>query len=786
MTTATSFFDKKFINSYKSTIRRTSSLGIFYTVCMIAMVPLMYLLQVLSIDQQLLAEGYRYYFMGYGSAYTGISAVALIMLASIVPIVVGVNIFSYMHNRSATDVFHGLPVSRGKLFSANYLAGVTIINIPIIISFLMIIAIGACNSGIYVDSMGIGGFAPMKMLAEMLCWIVMTTSIFTITSFVAVICGTGFDTAVLSLAACGVMPVILLVTRALAETMLLGFNDNYTWGVLALEKMVYFSPFTTMIPHFEDNWGSDVVNSSYTMWGGVGTTFTAIAVWFVISVVLFFAAMMIYKKRKSEIAGRTTASSLLNKVIQYIVVYVVGSLFGLALWGMFDSKPLYLLGVIIGGGLAFVTFEAVTARGFKSFPKAFKHMGISVGITLLLGLAIMTGFFGYQNRIPQTSELQAVTINYNGRYQGKTFIRGEDYNLGKNDYQRREDMNYELLDTTLTDEASIEIVRSFHKAIIDEKSSIFAKKVPWDNSLQYNPIITYTLKNGKTISRSYNCPSKATGDYLLQLENMQDFKEETCPAYLMKSENLSEIIVRDRLGSSEKSFKFSKNDYEKLLVAMRKDVSAETAIDIAKPTAKQMGYVELVLENYNGEKPIIVSADRNMLITEKHNNTLSEMNRLGMEEVMTEPKYEFEAAAVCPQSEYGYQIMNSASGIAFSEKDGYSYGEDEIFSKSDAQKDKYNGEWRIVDKEDIQTLYDNAYNQIDSEDHQGFAVCFKLKGDKKATIPLYVPYSKVPELAKKYTNQPETEKDKSIVIVDGDNSNVAVTENKTVTIVTTN
>ena len=51
-------------------------------------------------------------------------------------IVIPMVVFSYFDNKRALDVFHSLPVTRGKMFAGNFLAGLALLFLPYLLSVL--------------------------------------------------------------------------------------------------------------------------------------------------------------------------------------------------------------------------------------------------------------------------------------------------------------------------------------------------------------------------------------------------------------------------------------------------------------------------------------------------------------------------------------------------------------------------------------------------------------------------------------------------------------------------
>lgn len=739
MITATSCSKNKFKNIYLGTIRRHMGMSVFYLVLMLALFPLLYLLQILSLPDQEAFQVERinpeWYFYGHGGVYTGVTGFTITMLCIIVPILFGTMIFSYLHNKRATDVFHSLPVRREKLFSANYLAGLTIINLPIVLAFLLVISIGAANKWVYQ-----GMFYPGKMVQEMVCWMVIASVIYTITCFTSIVSGTSFDSAILSLALCVVVPVILLTVRMTMEGMLLGFagfqeNSLMDWGNIAL-----FTPFAPMIFHMSAGIDSDP-SASYTSSLSrpdytekmLARSNIAILCWLLTAVVLLLVTIHLYKKRKSEMAGRANSRTPLTKTIQYAVTFVCAVIFGMILWAVFDeSLAMNLLGVVVGGGIAFTAYEAVLSRGFRTFPKAFLHMGISVGVAGVFILIMGTGGLGFEGRIPDTGDIQSVKINYYGRYT----------------MAYENELPYNERGVVLTEPESIEMVRNFHQEAYRELSQ--PDLGDWQRSAFDSPTITYLLKNGKVLVRSYYAVGEETFSLLGGLEEKQEFKRQTNPAYILQAGQVPYIILHDPLNSGESSGQIwlTKENQEQLLEALRKDADKETLKDL-QAGAKAVGYLTLGVPRE--KSPYQWRGVPDILLTEEYTATMEFLGELPqVERLFSSWEQEFSPETVQIERAAVYQPSYSGWGR---QKAGYIY----IGAGEYIENDEYifapemaGYEWHTdIAPEDMADLYANAYHQVANPSGIGLTVYFDLV-DKENACLLYVPYEKAPELVEKY------------------------------------
>jgi len=719
---------------YLGALRRGAPLGIFYALLLFALFPLMYMITLMTMNpakENFQASEYLY---GYAGIYSGVSAFAVAMSCVVIPIVFGVTIFSYLHNKRATDVYHALPMKRQTLFTANYLAGLTLIWVPLIISFATVAIAGAGFASILTWV-----YSPARIFTELLGWLVVASAVFTITATIAVLAGNSFDTVMFSLAFGGMYPVILFFAKMVIDSLLLGFTGRWSIGLMNELNMPALSPFTVMIYRLTMRIGNEGVspltfNTRFTVY-----TWATVA-WAIITVALFFVANFLYARRKSELAGRTTSSSVLNSIVKYVITFVFGIIFGLLLSASFDSKMMFLVGAVIGGCIAYGAFEAIAARGFKTFPRAFIQMGISVGLTVAFVAVFLTGGLGYETRIPAAESVASVTINYNGRF-GSRYLYSEDSMVKDYPYNSAEDMGRNVV---LTSPEAIEIVRKLHADTVKEQRGRDEKHFNWEESSNIYPNIIYKLKNGKSVMRSYSAITMETAQVLGRLEDLEEFKRQTNPAFLLEAGQLKGVEFMNRFATGNTFEALSEAQQKQLLDALQKDALSERVEDIVNESYDAVGYIRLVVAGTFAE-PTFVPTSSTILITEQYANTIAWLKSNGFYEKMEVDESKITRVGINRlNSKYmGYEndavfiMMNPDAGMM----DRY-----QVFDSEYAKE-----EWLAVDDaETAKKLYKLGRNS-GASDRNGYQLYFEY-GDSENALCLFVPQSKLPkELADRYS-----------------------------------
>ncbi len=206
----------------------------------------------------------------------------------------------------------------------------------------------------------------------------------------------------------------------------------------------------------------------------------------------------------------------------------------------FAFPLLFIIGLIVTAILTIIICLLVTWS-----PKKIACGATSAGIAIVLQLIVMiigfTGGFGYATRIPDIKDVEYVNISTpfdmsHANTENEFFLPGLSYDS-----------------VVLTGEDELQIAQTIHQTIVDDRA---------EETGAYCEI-TYVLKNGTTIYRSYkNISSSALAEYMNVWESKQlktrlgvmlnqiDSKEwvkatETDPLAIPDSVNIDSVYVED-------------------------------------------------------------------------------------------------------------------------------------------------------------------------------------------------------------------------------------------------
>lgn len=460
-------------------------------------------------------------------------------------LILSVMLYHYMHQKRSVDYFHSLPVGRVTLMLGKYFAGLTMVFVPLIINFGIVAIIIRAN---HLDFS-----IPISSLLFKLLWVMfMVTAAFSFMVLMAVCSGTTMDMVISAIVINISYPILIILCQHLATCILPGLDLGNNFISL---YTVAFAPFAaSFVPFLPANYSASAMCTSFTVW------------WAVLTLILFFGNIVLYRKRKSETAENNFAFPLPKIIIRFVTTAAVGMGLGMIFYQVTrsNSQSSFFLGVFAGSLVTHIIAEAIYSRGFKSLKKSFVYYGAFVVLFLGGYLSLSFGFFGYDTRLPATENIASVDIdmpNYSNMC-GMTYVSNE---------------RGDLL-TTITPQLkkrnNIDMVRGLHQTIINtNKKSSYPYKI--NNHNYENIAITYHLKNGHTLCRNYNefsCgENKNISNLCLIIQNQEEYKTNGSLIFYMEPSFIKQIRIPSNTNTG--STFDSGNDIKlELINALKQDI----------------------------------------------------------------------------------------------------------------------------------------------------------------------------------------------------------------------
>lgn len=442
-----------------------------------------------------------------------------------------VAIFSYMHNSTATAMVNTLPYKRKTVYISNYLSGLFMLLLPLAIFFLVLLGIG-----VSFNSLELAGLSR---------WFFVFTTLSILLYSLAVTIGM-FTGSV----------VAHIVFFAIANFLFIGLEQLKN---VFLRYFLY--GFTNASDHFLGMGASTLALKATPVAYAVSETYqTALKgglvtwlVYIICSILLIWAGLKLYGKRKMENAADVIAIRKVNPIFKYGVAFCSSLAFGLILIEMFSVQNNFILAlffILLMGMIGYFAAEMLIRKSYRVLD-AYKGFVIYALIIALGSVSIYSDWYGYAARTPDISQVEAVAFadnwlsrytvnnlqaekgpvyidtltnipdslaltygnpierveNYSGGYR---FIYPELENLSKDETQ----LLWSVIPGIYTEKSSIDDIYKFHTYLSDKIKGVrnnyrYRDTSAWYASQEhehshYNISIVYKLKNGKI--QYYNYP----------------------------------------------------------------------------------------------------------------------------------------------------------------------------------------------------------------------------------------------------------------------------------------
>ena len=602
MTIARSSFSvSRILPFYRNLLRRYRGSAFFYGALGFISLPVQYLLAILqNRGNPMDTDWISWTFTGPAMIYNGFAAFFFTALMLVAPLIMAANLFSYLHSKRAVDVYHALPLTRAELYAACCKAGITLIWMPLIFNFLLTA----------LFSLMLPGASVGMILLELLCWMVITLSIFSITAFCAVQLGTDFDTVIFSLGLNGVFAAVYLMFIMLA--------DGFIYGFSASDSVMRFayrlSPVSLMIGR--------IALSSDSSAEYIAENNVSMLAWLLISLVVLLAGCWRYLYRRSEQAETVGEMGPLQVFMRSAASLLGGTGLGVILCAVFDVQPqenhfLSLFCIAVGSVIIYFIGDVILTRSVRSIPKALPVAVLTAaGVCVAVG-AVMFDLFGIGRWVPAQEKVdEAKLYYYESRFSEQPSLPGQDPSV-----------------IAFEDPEAVALVIAAQQTQIDWHDK--GETTYYGGSLR----ISYDMQDGRTVTRRYSNLAPATLEQLLKLEVDDELVTQQHPAFAADAEMIDGVSITNLLGNREEILSLSREQKESLLSALREDLLDQPLEELSDGT---LGICTLSInywfqwesdeyfERHPDLDPYTYATSRTLL-TESYDRTLALLREFGAE-----------------------------------------------------------------------------------------------------------------------------------------------------------
>lgn len=322
------------------------------------------------------------------------------VIAILGAMIVGLESFRYLQQKSMVDTYHSLPVSRMQLFGIQYINGLLIWLVP----YLFCTALTLAFSGILLARVGVtAGFSKviLEAVKNTAFLVIVFLMVYHLLLLATMLTGNMINT--LAVAA------ILGLGAICAYGLTLGFMECFfrTYYLLAdgLAAVTYCSPLAAPVMLL----GSGMEGRSWVSDSLSATALSCLGVALVLGVLAWFS----YLKRPSEYAGRGLELRWIAAPLRLVVSIMGGMggwLFMYYLVGAASRTAWCIFGALLIGILAYGVLDVIFSMDFKAFFRHKWSMAAAMVIMLLVCFGFQGDWMGYDRYLPEQGQIREASI----------------------------------------------------------------------------------------------------------------------------------------------------------------------------------------------------------------------------------------------------------------------------------------------------------------------------------------------------------------------------------------
>lgn len=464
-----SFFDGMI---YKKNLEHLWPLWVIYTIVLLLMVPAKILANCnFSYSgyteaelQQLRLNNYVF------SLFQGIGYEGMTLVAAVSATIIAMAVFRYLFHERSAQAYHSMPLSRRELFFSNYLAGLTMLLVPVLLAFF---------GGVIVTVL-----SGVTALEYLLAWIlIFSGECFFFYSMAILVCmftGQLWVVPVFQL----IFNVLFIGVRYLVTSLMgtIGYGLSQSY---AGRQTSIFSPLFFMINRiglrYRENYDSwDMASYEFEIVG-----FRYLGIYVVVALVMSVVAYILYLRRKIEMTGDVLSIWETRPLFRWGVAVCGAFLCGMCAFGLLSNVirtprvgfVVVLVAVALGALFCFFAAQMLLEKKITVFQK--KRIGeclVCCFLCIIFVISIKCNAFGLETKIPDADEIASASVS----------------------------MYYQVdLDTP----EGIETIRRIHRSIVDSKEEFLAYQSDFalSDDVRWTEI-DYILKDGSRMVRSYAVP----------------------------------------------------------------------------------------------------------------------------------------------------------------------------------------------------------------------------------------------------------------------------------------
>jgi len=455
------------------------------------------------------------------------------MLLVIVPIVLAMLLFRYLHVKGAADMLHSLPVHRSSLYRTHVLAGIILLIIPVLLNGIIALVL---NQWLDLDA--------YYTVLDVCRWsgyaLLFSVTFFLSCVLMGMLTGITLAQGALTFLLLIFPPCIIMLFMETLSYLIYGFNYNLNIS------MEILSPLFRL--------------SSGFAYVGQKMSSLEITVYLVFCLSAFLLSAYLYKLRNIEYAGQAIVFPQMRNLFKYGVAFCAMLTGGLYFYSVQHTMAWTVCGYLIGSLLGYVIAEMVLNKSLSFFRdrRSYKGYLLFCVVVMLCFLVVKADFFGYERRQPSLDEVQRV-------FCGDFFFYDDTVENSEGFFSEKE---------------NISNIYRLHQEVIQTKSkNYFKKESPYQTRWL---TFVYQLKNGDHISRRYTINDKDYASYLKLIYESQEYKYMEYAILNIDPADVEKISLQPnvRPETGKGVAVVASEEIKEMLAAMRQDVLDRTYEDM--------------------------------------------------------------------------------------------------------------------------------------------------------------------------------------------------------------
>ncbi|MBQ2105622.1 MAG: hypothetical protein II253_01765, partial [Lachnospiraceae bacterium] len=295
--------------------------------------------------------------------------------------------FLYLHSKKQMDFYHSIPIRREVIFAAKYINGIIIVFVTYLINLVLSFAVLGLNGAVFSELLKAAMPAVLVHMAGYLM-------IYGLMSIAVLLTGNFFISILGGIVLFGYVPAVIALVQGLMH---LFFETVNLKGIDIEKMMINGSPISAYVKVIID--GIELGAESYGNWyGTIGFHYAAGLIFSVIAVLL-------YRKRPSESAGKSMAFQITKAPIKILLVVPITICISVFFWNIYYSIPWAIFGFGFGLVVSHCIIEIIYHFEFRKLLSNMHHMMISAALSLLTIAVFWFDLVGYDDYLPKESEL---------------------------------------------------------------------------------------------------------------------------------------------------------------------------------------------------------------------------------------------------------------------------------------------------------------------------------------------------------------------------------------------